>query len=435
MGKGLKITVIGGGSSYTPELIEGFIKRTAELPVEELYLVDIERGKEKLNITTELTKRMIAKVGLNTKVYQTLDRREAIKDSDFIITQIRVGGLKARASDERIPLKYNAIGQETTGAGGFAKALRTIPVILDICRDIEELAPKAWLINFTNPASIITEMVLRHTQVKVVGLCNVPIGMINNVAKILDVDSKRIRIDFAGLNHMVYGREIYLDGERVTSEVLTKLGEGASLTMKNIKDLQWDKDLIRSLGMLPCPYHRYFYMTDEMLEEEKNAGEGTRAEQVMEIEKELFKRYEDPNLQEKPPELEKRGGAYYSDAAVSLISAIYNDKGEIHTVNIRNNGAISGLADDVVVEVNAVVNREGLKPIAVGKLPIKIHGLVHAVKAYELLTVQAGISGDYEDALMALISHPLVPSIKAAKGILHDILYENKGYLPQFSKL
>lgn len=182
MGKGLKITVIGGGSSYTPELIEGFIKRTAELPVEELYLVDIERGKEKLNITTELTKRMIAKVGLNTKVYQTLDRREAIKDSDFIITQIRVGGLKARESDERIPLKYNAIGQETTGAGGFAKALRTIPVILDICRDIEELAPKAWLINFTNPASIITEMVLRHTQVKVVGLCNVPIGMIGSAS-------------------------------------------------------------------------------------------------------------------------------------------------------------------------------------------------------------------------------------------------------------
>ncbi|QIB27839.1 6-phospho-beta-glucosidase [Caloranaerobacter azorensis] len=435
MNKGLKVAVIGGGSSYTPELIEGFIIRAKELPVDDIYLVDIEEGKEKLRIVGELAKRMFFKAGLKTRVHMTLDRKEAIKDADFVITQIRVGGLEARARDERIPLRYNVIGQETTGPGGFAKAIRTIPVILDICRDIEELSPDAWLINFTNPAGIITEAVLRYTKVKTIGLCNVPIGMVNNVAKILNVDSKRVRIEFVGLNHMVYGKEIYLDGKNITSTVLKKLSDSALINMNNIPDLNWDKDFIYSLGMLPCPYHRYFYMTDEILEEEIKAfqsGEGTRAQQVMKIEKDLFEKYKNPSLDEKPKELEKRGGAYYSDAAVSLISAIYNDKEEIHTVNVRNNGAISNLPDDVVVEINSVISKTGAKPIAFGKLPIKINGLIQQVKSYELLTVKAGVTGDYYTALMALIANPLVPSVKIAKKILNDILVQNRDYLPQF---
>lgn len=432
----LKVAVIGGGSSYTPELIEGFIKRSKELPVREIYLVDTQEGKDKLEIIYGLTKRMINKAKLNVKVYKTLNRKEAIKDADFVITQLRVGGLKARASDERIPLTHNAIGQETTGAGGFAKAIRTIPVILDICRDIEKLSPKAWLINFTNPAGIITEMVLRHTNVKTLGLCNVPINMVNNVANILDVDSKRVKIDFAGLNHMVYGTEIYLDGKNVTPIVLEKLGNGELINMKNIPDLKWDKDFIKALKMLPCPYHRYYYMTDEILNEEITAlkeNKGTRAKQVMEIEKELFKKYADTTLDQKPKVLEKRGGAYYSDAAVSLISALYNDKGEIHTVNIRNNGAIASLPDDVVVEVNAVIGKSGAKPIAIGELPVKINGLVQQVKSYEVLTVKAGLTGDYYTALMALGTNPLVPSVGIAKKILDDILSENRNHLPQFN--
>ncbi|SCY36522.1 6-phospho-beta-glucosidase [Alkaliphilus peptidifermentans] len=433
---GLKITVIGGGSSYTPELIEGFIKRTNELPVREIHLVDIEEGKEKLNIIFELTKRMIRKAGLETKIYQTLDRKQAIKDSDFVVTQIRVGGLKARALDEKIPLKYNVIGQETTGPGGFAKALRTIPVILDICREIEVLAPNAWLINFTNPVSIITEMVLKHTNVRTIGLCNVPIGMINNIAKILGYESSRLRIDFVGLNHMVYGKKVYLDGDDITTDVLRNLAEGNSITMKNIPDLVWDKDFINALGLLPCPYHRYFYMTDEMLEDEKRAlqEKGTRAEQVKRIEEALFNLYKKVELDVKPKELEERGGAYYSDAAVSLISAIYNDKNEIHTVNVHNNGGIVDLSEDVVVELNAVIGKSGARPIASGKLPIQINGLIQAVKSYELLAVEAGISGDYNTALMSLMSNPLVPSIKVAKKILDDILMANVDYLPQFNK-
>ncbi|EOD00093.1 6-phospho-beta-glucosidase [Caldisalinibacter kiritimatiensis] len=432
---GLKIAVIGGGSSYTPELIDGFIKRSNELPVKEIHLVDIEDGESKLDIVGNLAKRMVKKAGLDIDIILTLDRRAAIKDADFVTTQFRVGGLEARARDERIPLEYNVIGQETTGPGGFAKAMRTIPVILDICKDIEELAPNAWLINFTNPAGLITEAVHRYTNVKTIGLCNVPIGMVNMVAKMLEVDSKRIKIDFAGLNHLVWGKRVYLDGKDITDEVIEKLCDGGSLTMKNIPDLKWDKDFVKSLGMIPCPYHRYYYMTDDLIEEEKESvktGKGTRAEQVLKIEKELFEVYKDPNLNQKPEQLEKRGGAYYSDAAVSLISAIYNDKKEVHTVNVRNNGAISNLPDDVVVEINAIVDKTGAHAITVGQLPPEVNGLVQAAKAYELLAVEAGVTGDYGTALKSLAANPLVPSVKIAKKLLDDIISANKAYLPQF---
>ncbi|MTI71240.1 MAG: 6-phospho-beta-glucosidase [Firmicutes bacterium] len=433
--KGLKVAVIGGGSSYTPELIDGFIKRNHELPVKEIHLVDIEEGKWKLDIVGELAKRMIKKAGLDTEVILTLDRKAAIKNADFVLTQFRVGGLDARARDERIPLKYDVLGQETTGPGGFAKAMRTIPVIMDICKDIENLAPNAWLINFTNPAGLITETILKYTNTKAIGLCNVPIGMVKMVANMLEVDSERIKIDFAGLNHLVWGKCVYLDGEDVTDVVIDKLTDGAELNMKNIPDLKWDEDFLRGLKMIPCPYHRYFYMTDDLVKEEQETaynGKGTRAEQVKKIEKELFKVYENPNLNEKPSQLEKRGGAYYSDAAVSLISAIYNDKKEIHTVNVINNGAIKNISDDVVVEINAVVDATGANGISLGELPIEASGLVEAVKSYELIAAQAGVTGDYQKALQSLVSNPLVPSVKVAKALLEDIIKQNKDYLPQF---
>ena len=230
----IKLAVIGGGSSYTPELIEGVIQRIEALPVSEICLVDVEDGKEKLSIIEGLSRRMVEKAGLNIRVRATLNRREAIRDAHFVMTQFRVGGLKARARDERIPLKYNVIGQETTGPGGFAKALRTVPVILDICKDIEELAPDAWLINFTNPASIVTEAVLKHTKVKSMGLCNVPIGMRYAVAESLNAKPEETYIEFAGLNHMVWGHKVYVNGEDRTQEAIAALIEGGSATMKNI---------------------------------------------------------------------------------------------------------------------------------------------------------------------------------------------------------
>src|SRR5699024_1953606 len=281
-------------------------------------------------------KRMIEKAGVPLQVYTTTNRQKALQDADFVTTQIRVGQLEARAKDERIPLKHNVIGKETNGPGGLFKGLRTIPVILEICKEVEEYCPNAWLINFSNPAGMITEAVLRHSNIKkVIGLCNLPITMRILVAKMLNVDHSRVEINFAGLNHMMYGLQIFLDGREITEKVLQAMGgmESSGITMNNIPDFGWEAEFIEELGALPCPYHRYYYKTKEMLEEEKQAAEkeGTRAEVVKKLEKDLFELYKDPDLTVKPPQLEERGGAYYSDAACSLITSIYNDKHDIQT--------------------------------------------------------------------------------------------------------
>ncbi|MGG3469186.1 6-phospho-beta-glucosidase [Neobacillus pocheonensis] len=436
MKKGIKIVTIGGGSSYTPELVEGFIKRYDELPIRELWLVDIPAGQEKLNIVGSLAKRMVEKAGLPIEVHLTLDRRAALKDADFVTTQFRVGLLDARAKDERIPLKYNVIGQETNGPGGLFKGLRTIPVILDICKDIEELCPDAWLVNFTNPAGMVTEAVLRYSNIKkVVGLCNVPVGIKMRTAEMLDVAPERVEIDFAGLNHMVFGLNVYVDGVSVLGDVIEKMADpDNSMTMKNIKAIDWEPDFLRGLNAIPCPYHRYYYKTSEMLEEEMRAAneEGTRAEVVKQVEKELFELYKDPNLAIKPAQLEKRGGAYYSDAACNLINSIYNDKRDIQPVNTRNNGAIANIPDNSAVEVNSIITKEGPKPISVGELPVAVQGLVQQIKSFERVAAEAAVTGDYNTALLAMTINPLVPSDTIAKQILDEMLEAHKEHLPQF---
>lgn len=433
---GLKVVVIGGGSSYTPELIDGIIRRAGELPVAEICLVDIPAGQKKLAIIADLARRMINSAGLKLNITACFDREQALQGADFVVTQFRVGGLDARARDERFPLQYGVLGQETTGPGGFAKALRTIPVILAICQDMEKFCPDAWLINFTNPAGLITESILRHTSIKCIGLCNVPIHMKMNIAKLLDAEANDVYIDFVGLNHLVWGRKVWHKGIDVTAKVLNMMQDGAALTMKNIPDLKWDGDFLQALGMVPCPYHRYYYMTDALLAEEQAAaaagGVGTRAEVVKKVEARLFELYQNPQLTEKPAELEKRGGAYYSDAAISLISAIYNDKREIHTVNIANRGAISGLPAEAVIETNCVISKHGALPLTVGELPPELAGLVQHVKAYEMLAIEAGVHGDRNKALQALANHPLVPAVGVAKQLLADLLTLNAEYLPQF---
>ncbi|MGG6439265.1 6-phospho-beta-glucosidase [Saccharococcus caldoxylosilyticus] len=437
--KGVKIVTIGGGSSYTPELIEGFIKRYHELPVRELWLVDIPEGEEKLKIVGELARRMVKKAGVPIDIHLTLDRRRALEGADFVTTQIRVGGLQARAKDERIPLKYGVIGQETNGPGGLFKGLRTIPVILDIIRDMKELCPDAWLINFTNPAGMVTEAVLRYSDhKKAVGLCNVPIGMRMGVAKLFNVDASRVHIDFAGLNHMVFGLNVYLDGNNIMDQLIDRLtsSDKAGMTMRNIADLGWEPDFLKGLKLLPCPYHRYYFQTSKMLAEELEAAKkiGTRAEVVQKLEKELFELYKDPNLNVKPPQLEKRGGAYYSDAACSLICSIYNDKRDIQTVNTRNNGAIASIPGESAVEVNCIITKEGPKPIAVGDLPVAVRGLVQQIKSFERVAAEAAVTGDYYTALVAMTINPLVPSDTIAKQILDEMLEAHKEYLPQFFK-
>lgn len=432
----LKIAVIGGGSSYSPELIDGFLRRAAELPVGELWLADIASGQEKLTVIGNLARRMAARAGHTMEIFTTLERRDALAGADFVVSQLRVGGLAARVNDERFPLKYGVLGQETVGPGGFANALRTVPVVLDIAADIAKLCPQAWLINFTNPSGLVTEALLRHSSVKTIGLCNVPINMVMMAAKLLAADPADVAIEFAGLNHLVWGRRITLKGRDVTNLILDKLADGAALTMNNIPDLKWDTEFLKSLGLVPCPYHRYYYMTDRILAEEQAAaapgGPGTRAEQVKAVEEKLFARYRDEALAEKPPELAKRGGAYYSEAAVSLISAIHNDKGEIHTVNTANSGAIAGLEADDVVEVNCRVGRDGPAPLPVGELPASALALVEQVKRYERLAIEAAMKGDRSIALAALMANPLVPSPAVAERLLDDLLALNRDYLPRF---
>lgn len=428
---GLKFVVIGGGSSYTPELVEGIIKRYESLPVKKLVLVDVEMGKEKVEIIRSLVERMFKKAGLDVDVSSTLDRESALLGADFVISQFRVGGLKARAKDESIPLSRGVIGQETTGPGGFAKALRTIPVILDICRDIERLCPDGWLINFTNPSGIITEAVKKHSNVKCIGLCNVPINMERSIMGSLNADPSRVYCSFTGLNHLSFIKNVYLDGRDITADILNSPAVNDEI-VKNIPGVEWAGEFLSALGLIPSPYLKYFYFEKEMLKEEKEnveKGIGTRADEVMRVEEELFKLYRDPELKEKPEQLSKRGGALYSEAAVSLIDSIYNNRGKIHVVNTQNNGAILDLPDDCVIETNCVIDSSGAHPIATGRLPLNVKGLVQQVKAYEELTIKAAVNRDRKTAFMALMNNPLVHDAITCENLLDEMLKAHGEYL------
>lgn len=428
----MKIAVIGGGSSYTPELMEGIINHKDSLPVTEVVLIDIPEGQEKVSINTAFAKRMAEKAGLPISVRYTLDRREGLKDASFVIAQIRVGGLDAREKDERIPLKYDVIGQETTGSGGFFKALRTIPVMLSICRDMEEVCKDAWLINFTNPSGIITEAILKNTKVKCIGLCNVSINMRYDAAERLSVSPDELDCRFIGLNHLSVMNHAYYQGkDRILDAVSV---ENTESVVKNIqKDAEMDA-VAKELGCLLSPYMQYFYTEKEALQHEKMEAiglTGTRAAQVKEVEKNLFECYKDINLREKPAALAKRGGARYSMAAICLIDSIYNDTNDVQVVDVFNNGIIPQLPDDVVIEVNCRIGRNGAAPLA-SDVPASVLGLIGQVKAYEEYTIEAAITGDRNKALIALLNNPLIHDVRDAKGILNELLEAHRAYLPAF---
>jgi 6-phospho-beta-glucosidase len=432
----MKITVVGGGSSYTPELIEGLIERHATLPLTELALVDVEAGRQKVEVIARLAQRMLDRNGLEAvKVSVHFDADEAIAGSSFVLTQLRVGQLPARAADERLGLSHRLLGQETTGVGGFAKALRTIPVMLDIARRVERLAPEAWIINFTNPAGIVTEAVSRYSRAKIIGLCNVPVTMHHTIADMLKLPHSSVSLRFAGLNHMVWVHKVLADGRDATDEVLEMLCDGEQLSMNNIKAIPWPADLLRALRAIPCPYHRYFWQTRTMLEDElADAGsKGTRAEQVMQVEEALFKLYADPALDKKPQELSQRGGSFYSEVAVELINALHNNLGVEMVVNTANNGAIQGLPNDAVIETNCLIDALGAHPLAFGKLPPLMNGLTQQVKDFERLTIEAAVHGDKGKALLALVANPLVADVNLASALVEEVLSINKAWLPQFS--
>ena len=442
--KQIKIVTIGGGSSYTPELIEGFIKRSSELPIKEIWLVDIEEGKEKLEIVGTMAQRMVKAAGLDWKVNLTLDRRQALKDADFVSTQFRVGLLDARIKDERIPLSYGLIGQETNGAGGMLKAFRTIPVILDIIEDMKELCPNAWLINFTNPAGMITEAAIKYGGWnKTIGLCNVPINLMKQDSKALEIAEEDLFFKFAGLNHFNWHKVWDKKGNERTAELIELLynPQNADLNneavVANIQDSKFIYEQIKDLGLLPCPYHNYYYATDDMLKEElESFSTGTtRAEVVKITETELFELYKDVKLDYKPEQLTKRGGAYYSDAACEVICSIYNDKKTTMVVCTLNNGSIPDLPYDSVAEVSSIITAHGPEPISFGKLNIAAKGMLRLMKSMEQITISAAITGSYNEAVHAFTINPLVPSGKVSKEVLDELLLAHEKYLPQFAEI
>lgn len=433
---GLKIVVIGGGSSYTPEPIEGLLNRYHEMPVASLWLVDIEEGKEKVEIIAGLARRMIAKAGLTIEVVATLDRESALRDADFVCSQFRAGCLDARISDERISLKYGLIGQETNGLGGFANACRTIPIALEIAADMERLCPDAWLLNFTNPSGMVTEAILRHSRIKAVGLCNVPVIMQKGITTLLQcADEKEVVMQVAGLNHFIFVRQILHKGKEWLPEVIAEINAGRDpLVPRNIPPFRWPSHLLQGLGMIPCAYLRYYYMKDDLLRQEQAeaGGEGTRGEVVKQLEKILFDQYRDPHLAVKPKALEGRGGQYYSEAACELMNAIYNDKRIIMHVNTRNNGAISGLPDDCAVEVSSLITASGPLPLNVAPFPEDTLRLLQLMKSFERLTIEVALTGNRHTAWRALMLNPLIVSGEKLELALDEVIAENRQWLPAF---
>lgn len=428
----LKVVVIGGGSSYTPELIEGLILHSATLPVKELHLIDVEAGQEKLDIITALTKRMLAKAGSDIRVFSSLDRRSALPGADFVLTQIRVGQMPARTLDEEIPLSFGVLGQETTGVGGMMCGLRTIPVLLDICRDMEELCPDAYLINFANPSGMVTEAILRHSKIKAIGLCNAPLGFKKAAATMLNVDESEVSPEFVGLNHLHWVGSVLHNGKECIDTLLD--GRYQSYTAANVSGIGWEDAFIQALRAIPSYYLRYYYMKEEMLNDmlrEYAAGE-IRSHKVKAIEERLFRMYADPDLKEKPAELAFRGGAYYSEAAIQLLDAIYNDRREIHAVNIQNQGMLPFLDDDASIEINCVIGKDGAVPIKPRCIPKGISGLIRTVKEYETLTIEAAVEGSRSKALLAMGIHPLIPTTSVVPKLLDTMLAANKPYLPNF---
>ncbi len=422
-----KITVVGGGSSYTPELIDGFIQNEPNLKVGEIALFDVD--EKRLSIVGGMAQRQVRYAELDTKITLNYDRPRAIEGAKFVLSSMRVGHMAARILDEKIPLKYGVIGQETTGPGGTLKAWRTIPVSLDIAKDMEKYAPDAWYINFTNPSGIMTEALLKYTNLNVVGLCNNPINTIAGMAEAFHVEPRDVFLEWMGMNHVNWVRKVYIKGQDVTQILFDQLEE-----MMKIKEMpKFDPELIRTLGVLPTYYLQYYYYHPDRVREEKEAGK-TRGEEVLEVEKDLLKKYSDPNILVKPPELMLRGGARYSEAAINLILSLMLDRRDVQIVVARNGSSIADFPEDVSVEVPCVVGAHGVTPLSMGHFPESIRALAIQAKAWESAVVKAAVSGSRRDAVLAMLQNPLVPDYPTAVKLVDEMLEAHKVYLPQFFK-
>lgn len=429
----MKVAVIGGGSSYTPELINGFLDRLDTFPLTELWLMD--PLPERLEVVGKFAQRMVEAKGSPFAVHLTTDQRTAVANADYVTTQLRVGWMAARREDEYLGLRHGIVGQETTGVGGMAKALRTIPVLLKIAADMQELAkPDALLVNFTNPAGLVTEALTRYAPgVTAVGVCNAPLSTQLHLLNLINQDQadpipvQRSQLKTVGLNHLTWHYGFTVDGEDVWPTIIER-------TLRDLRQSDqpmWPPELIESLQMIPNYYLEYFYQTAQKVAQQQN-WPPSRAEQVMAIEEKLFAQYAEPDRTEPPPGLMERGGAYYSTVATQLLNAHANDLQELHVVNVRHNGAVAGWPADWVLELPCLVGKNGLTPLPADPLPPACFSLINAVKQYELLTVEAAVHGDRDAAYQALLCHPLGPAADQVQTVLDDLLLTHKPYLPQF---
>jgi 6-phospho-beta-glucosidase len=419
----MKIAVVGGGSTYTPELIEGFARRSGVLPWDELVLHDV--AADRLDVVGGLARRILARDGLADRLRCTTSLDDAVDGAAAVLVQLRVGGQRARLVDETLPAKFGLLGQETTGPGGFAKALRTVPVVLDIAETVAKRAsPDAWLVDFTNPVGIVVRALLDAGH-RAIGLCNVAIGFQRRLAARFGVPAESVRLGHAGLNHLSWIRSVTVDGVERLPELLVPpaVDELAA-------SLQMPAELLQTLQAIPSYYLHYFYCTSAAVQAQATGA--SRAEEVLEIERSLLDMYADPALDHKPELLEQRGGAYYSEAAAGLVTSLLTDDGAHHYVDIRNAGTVAGLPDDAVVEVPALVGRGGASPLPVPALPADQLALVEAVTGYEVLAIEAACTGDRATALRALLAHPLVREWDIAVPLLAELLAANRDYLPAF---
>jgi 6-phospho-beta-glucosidase len=406
----MKIAVVGGGSTYTPELVSGLTR----LDVDELVLEDVD--PERREVVGGMAARMLARQGFAGSLEVTDDLDSAVEGADYVLIQLRVGGQEARLRDETAPLACGCIGQETTGAGGFAKAMRTVPVVLEIAERVRTLAvPDAWIVDFTNPVGIVTRALLDEGH-RAVGLCNVAIGFQRRFAGWLGVEPGRVVVDQVGLNHLTWVRRVLLDGEDVLPSLLAAHGDELA------DDIELPWRLLEELGAVPSYYLRYFYAHDAVLREQLD-GE-PRAAVVQEIERGLLDRYRDPSVDEPPDLLMQRGGAYYSEAALGLVASLATGDGAVHEVDVRNGSTLAGLAADDVVEVPARVGRGGPEPLPQTPLAPELLGLVQHVAAYERLTVRAALTRDPVDARKALLAHPLIGQVELVDGLLDPLVAE-----------
>ena len=421
----MRITVVGGGSTYTPELVEGFARRAAVLPVDELVLHDVDAGR--LRVVGGLAERILRRSGFPGRLVTTTNLAAAVEGAAAVLVQLRVGGQGTRLLDETIPNRFGLIGQETTGAGGFAKALRTVPVVLDIADHVRRLAgPDAWIVDFTNPVGIVTRQLLDAGH-RAIGLCNVGIGFQRRLAGMFGVEPERVRLGHAGLNHLSWIRSVQVDGVDRLPELLAP-ERAAELA----EEVRLPPELLTTLGAVPSYYLHYYYCTDDELRRQR-AGEH-RAERVLEIERELLTMYADPALDRQPELLTQRGGAYYSEAAAALVTSLLTGDGAHHYVNLRNGGLIAGLGAQDVVEVAAVVDRDGAHPLPVPPLPPEQLGLVQAATAYEVLAGEAARTGDRAVALRALVANPVVRQWEPARAVLGALLEAHAEHLPLFAR-